>query len=290
VRYGLKLSQKAPVDEYRAVWRIADEAGFDSVWNMDHFATLGGDPAGDIFEAWTLLAAMAEATSRVRIGCMVTGNTYRHPAVLAKMAVTVDHLSGGRLEFGIGAAWAENEHAMLGLEFGTVADRMDRLEEACQIIRGLWTEPRTTFEGRHYRLTDAIAEPKPVQRPYPPIWIGGRGRQRTLRLTAEYADVWNLPGGPASEVAELSPVLDEHCAAVGRDPDEIQRTVQIRLPRGEPAGEGSHPADEAETVLPIIEEYASVGVDEVILIVVGGAAEAQAERAAALLPRLRSIG
>ncbi|HEX6329321.1 MAG TPA: LLM class F420-dependent oxidoreductase [Jiangellaceae bacterium] len=287
MRYGLKLSQKAPIDEYRAVWRIADEAGFDSVWNMDHFAALGGDPTGDIFEAWTLLGAMAEATERVRIGCMVTGNTYRHPAVLAKMAVTVDHLSGGRLEFGIGAAWAENEHTMLGLEFGTVGDRMDRLEEACQIIRSMWTEPRTTFHGRHYDLADAIAEPKPVQRPYPPIWIGGRGRQRTLRLTARYADVWNLPGGPPSEVAELSQVLDEHCEAVGRDSDEIRRTVQIRLP--DSAGPDDHPAD-AMSMLPAVEEYAAVGVDEVILIVVGGAAEAQAERAAAMLPRLRSVG
>lgn len=290
VRYGLKLSQKAPIDEYRAVWRIADEAGFDSVWNMDHFAALGGDPTGEIFEAWTLLGAMAEATERVRIGCMVTGNTYRHPAVLAKMAVTVDHLSGGRLDFGIGAAWAENEHTMLGLEFGTVGDRMDRLEEACQIIRSLWTEPRTTFHGRHYELTDAVAEPKPVQRPYPPIWIGGRGRQRTLRLTAQYADVWNLPSGPPSEVADLGRVLDEHCAAVGREPDEIRRTVQVRLPTGDYSGSAGHPADDMDSLLPQAEKYAAVGVDEVILIVVGGAAEAQAERAAAMLPQLRSIG
>jgi F420-dependent oxidoreductase-like protein len=288
VRYGLKLSQKAPIDEYRAVWRIADEAGFDSVWNMDHFAALGGDPTGDIFEAWTLLGAMAEATERVRIGCMVTGNTYRHPAVLAKMAVTVDHLSGGRLEFGIGAAWAENEHTMLGLDFGTVGDRMDRLEEACQIIRSLWTEARTTFHGRHYDLTEVIAEPRPVQQPYPPIWIGGRGRQRTLRLAARYADVWNLPGGSPGEVVELSQVLDEHCAAIGRDPAEIRRTVQLRLP--DSSGPDSHPADEVESVLSTVKEYAAVGVDELILIVVGGAAEAQAERAAALLPQLRSVG
>ncbi len=270
------------------MWRIADEAGFDSVWNMDHFAALGGDPTADIFEAWTLLGAMAEATERVRIGCNVTGNTYRHPAVLAKMAVTADHVSGGRLEFGLGAAWAENEHTMLGLEFGTVGDRMDRLEEACQIVRSLWTEPRTTFHGRHYRLTEAIAEPKPVQRPYPPIWIGGRGRNRTLRIAAQYADVWNCPGGPADELADLSRVLDEHCAAVDRDPDEIRRTVQVRLP--DSSGPDSHPADEVESVLSTVEEYAAVGVDEVILIVIGGAAEAQAERAAALLPKLRSIG
>jgi alkanesulfonate monooxygenase SsuD/methylene tetrahydromethanopterin reductase-like flavin-dependent oxidoreductase (luciferase family) len=176
LRYGLKLSQNATIDQYRAVWRIADEAGFDHCWCMDHFATLGSRDDGPIFEAWTLLAAMAATTSRTRIGCAVTGNTYRHPAELAKAAVTVDHLSGGRLEFGIGAGWAENEHIMLGLQFGTAGDRADRLEEACQVIRSLWTQARTSFAGQHYQLSGAVAEPKPVQQPHPPIWIGGAGR------------------------------------------------------------------------------------------------------------------
>lgn len=282
MRYGLKLSQRATIDEYRAVWRIADDAGFDHCWNMDHFATLGGDVDGDIFDAWTLLASMAEVTSRTRIGCMVTGNTYRHPGVLAKIATTVDHLSGGRLEFGLGAAWAEYEHTMFGLEFGTAGQRLDRLEEACQIIRSLWTQPRTTFEGQHYRIQDAVAEPKPVQRPYPPIWIGGSGRKRTLRITAMYADVWNCTGESPAEFAELSGVLDEHCADVGRDPAQIRRTIQLRLPET---------ADEALTQ---IEQYAQAGADDVILIVVAKPEEpdaeqavAQAERAAALLPRLR---
>jgi F420-dependent oxidoreductase-like protein len=291
MRYGLKLSQNAPIDEFRAFWRIADEAGFDSLWNMDHFATLGGDPSGDIYEAWTLLAAMAEATSNVRIGCSVTGNTYRHPAVLAKLAVTVDHLSGGRLDFGIGAAWAENEHTMLGLEFGTVGERMDRLQEACQVIRSLWTQPRTTFDGRHYRLDDAIAEPKPVQRPHPPIWIGGVGRKRTLRIAAMYADVWNAPGASPEDMAELGQVLDQHCADVGRDPGEIRRTVQIRLPgAGDPSGLAGNPSATMETVLSTVEQYAKVGVSEIIMVTMGGSSEAQAEAAAGLLPRLREIG
>ena len=148
VRVGLKLApQFTTVDELRAVWRIADEAGFDHCWNFDHFASIRANTTGNIFEAWTLLGAMAEATSRVRIGCMVTGNTYRHPGVLAKMAVTVDHLSGGRLEFGLGAAWAEGEHAMLGLEFGTVGQRIARLEEACRVVKLLWSEERAGFEG-----------------------------------------------------------------------------------------------------------------------------------------------
>lgn len=282
MRYGLKLSQRATIDEYRAVWRIADDAGFDHCWNMDHFVTLGGDVDGDIFDAWTLLASMAEVTSRTRIGCMVTGNTYRHPGVLAKIATTVDHLSGGRLEFGLGAAWAEYEHTMFGLEFGTAGQRLDRLEEACQIIRSLWTQPRTTFEGQHYRIQDAVAEPKPVQRPYPPIWIGGSGRKRTLRITAMYADVWNCTGESPAEFAELSGVLDEHCADVGRDPAQIRRTIQLRLP------------ETADDALTQIEQYAQAGADDVILIVVAKPEEpdaeqavAQAERAAALLPRLR---
>jgi F420-dependent oxidoreductase-like protein len=195
MRYGLKLSQNATIGQYQAVWRIADEAGFDHCWCMDHFATLGPRDDGDIFEAWALLAGMAVATSRTRVGCAVTGNTYRHPGVLAKAAVTVDHLSAGRLEFGIGAGWAENEHTMLGLPFGAAGDRADWLEEACQIIVSLWTQERTSFTGRHYRLVEAVAEPKPVQRPHPPIWIGGSGRRRTLRIAARYADVWNAAGG-----------------------------------------------------------------------------------------------
>jgi F420-dependent oxidoreductase-like protein len=186
LRVGVKLSgQGTTAEELRAVWQIADAAGFDHCWNFDHFAALGGDPELDVFEAWTMLGAMAEATARVRIGCMVTGNTYRHPGVLAKMAVTVDHLSGGRLEFGLGAAWAELEHDMLALEFGTVGQRIDRLEEACRMVKLLWTEERSDFGGRHYRLAKAIANPKPVQKPHPPIWIGGSGERKTLRVVAQ---------------------------------------------------------------------------------------------------------
>jgi F420-dependent oxidoreductase-like protein len=278
MRYGLKLSQNAAIDRYRAVWRIADEAGFDHCWNMDHFATLGPRDDGDIFEAWTLLAGMAVATSRTRIGCAVTGNTYRHPAVLAKAATTVDHLSGGRLEFGIGAAWAENEHAMLGLPFGTAGERADRLEEACQIIISLWTKERTSFAGRHYQLSGAIAKPKPVQRPHPPVWIGGSGRRRTLRIAARYADVWNAAGGSPEEIADLSGVLDRHCAEVGRDPAEIRRSVQLRLPTP------------PEKAVALAEAYANAGVTEILLILAGGDPVAQAEQAADLLPRLRALG
>jgi F420-dependent oxidoreductase-like protein len=276
LRFGLKLSQAATIDTLTAVWRIADDSGFDHCWDMDHFASLGGDDSLDIFEAWTLLAGMAARTTRTRIGCSVTGNTYRHPAVLAKAAVTVDHLSGGRLEFGIGAGWAENEHTMLGLPFGTARDRADWLEEALPIIRSLWTEARTTFAGEHYQLIDAVAEPKPVQTPHPPIWIGGTGRRRTLRMAAEHAAVWNAPGGSPEEVADLSGVLDGHCADIGRDPAEIRRSVQIRVPT------------DAAGLAEQVGGFLAVGVTEIILIVAADPV-AQAERVAGLLPELRAL-
>ena len=278
LRFGIKLSQDATIDEYKAVWRIADEARFDHCWNMDHFASLGGDDAKDIFEAWTALAGMAALTSHVRIGCSVTGNTYRHPAELAKMAVTVDHLSGGRLEFGIGAAWAENEHTMLGLPFGTAGDRADRLEEALKIITSLWTETRTTYDGKHYQLKDAIAEPKPVQSPHPPIWIGGSGRKRTLRMAAEYAAVWNAAGGTPAEVDEASAVLDRHCADVGRDPATIRRSVQIRV------------GDDLDALRRTVEEFAAIGVSDPLLLLQTDDPVARAEQLAEALPRLREIG
>ena len=280
VHVGLKLApQFTTIGELRTVWRVADDAGFDHCWNFDHLASIGGDPTSDVFEAWTLLGAMAEATSRVRIGCMVTGNTYRHPGVLAKTAVTVDHLSGGRLEFGLGAAWTEVEHTMLDLEFGTVGQRISRLAEACRLIKLLWSEERASFEGEHYRLADAIANPKPVQRPHPPIWIGGTGERKTLRVVAEHADVWNLPEQEIEEAVRLSVVLDRHCADVGRDPAEIRRSVQLGFD------------GDVEGLLARARPYVAGGYTELIVYLRGGNAERNAETAASeVLPRLRQLG
>ena len=279
VRIGLKLSQQnTDVAELRDIWQVGDEGGFDHLWIFDHFAAIMADPALDVLEGWTLLGAMAEATTRVRIGCMVTGNTYRHPAVLAKMAVTIDHLSGGRLEFGIGAAWAEIEHDMLGIEFGSTGQRVAWLEEACEVIKSLFTEERTTYEGARYTLRDAIANPKPMQRPHPPFWIGGRGERKTLRVIAKHADVWNAPGGEPDEVARLAGILDAHCADVGRDPAEIRRSVQIRY------------AGDDEALLRSASEYFERNVRDLIVIVAPGEARAQAEEVAALVPRLRALG
>jgi F420-dependent oxidoreductase-like protein len=279
VRIGLKLSnQNTSAAELRAIWQEADQSGFDHLWNFDHFAAIMTDPEIDVFEGWTLLGAMAEATSRVRIGCMVTGNTYRHPAVLAKMAVTVDHLSGGRLELGIGAAWAENEHEMLGIEFGTAGRRVEWLDEACQIMKQLFGQERTTFEGTHYTLREAISNPKPVQKPHPPFWIGGRGERKTLRVIAQHADVWNAPGGEPDEVARLAGVLDRHCADVGRDPAEIRRSVQVRY------------SGDDDALLRSAAEFVDRNVRDLIVIVSPGHARVHAEAAAQLLPRLRELG
>ena len=232
---GIKLSpQNCTIADLRAVWRIADEAGFDHLWAFDHLNPIFADVTGDIFEGMTLLAAMAEATSRVRIGLMVTANTYRHPGLLAKMATTIDHLSGGRLEFGIGASGAEAEHTMLGIPFFTPGERIRRLGEALTVCRRLWTEARVSFDGRYYTLTDAVANPKPLQRPHPPIWVGGAGERLTLRVVAEHADVWNVIG-PVEDVVHKSSVLDRHCADIGRDPAEIKRSVQPRFDHTDPA-------------------------------------------------------
>jgi F420-dependent oxidoreductase-like protein len=279
VHVGLKFSQQlCTIEQQREVWRIADEAGFDHLWDFDHFHPIGGAPLeGDIFEGWALLAAMAEATKRVRLGNMVTGNTYRHPAVLAKFATTVDHLSGGRLEFGIGGAWAEVEHTMLGLEFPPIGERLRRLDEACQLIKQLWTEEKADFDGRYYRLQGALANPKPVQKPHPPIWIGGGGEQKTLRIVAQHADVWNMAGGGLDVARHKVEVLERHCADVGRDPAEIRLSVQLRFNDEDP-----------DAVLRDAESFLQEGFTELVLIVGEPNAASKAERVARdVLPRLR---
>lgn len=277
LRFGLKNSgQDTNIEELRAVWRIADEGGFDHVWDFDHLASIGGGgPDRQIYEGWTLQAAMAEATKRVRLGCLVTGNTYRHPVLLAKMAVTVDHLSGGRLEFGIGAAWAEIEHEMYGIE--GLDHRVGMLSESLRILKSLWTQERTDFDGRYYHLKDAIANPKPIQKPHPPIWIGASGAT-TLRLVARHADVWNIAGGDPDRVGELTAMLVEACGAVGRDPSEIRRSLQF----------GWDGVDRQELV-DLCGRYLELGVTEQVIYLRGGEPEALAAKIAEALPDLRKL-
>jgi len=277
LRFGLKLSgQDTTVEALRAVWRLADDSGFDHVWDFDHLASIGdGGPDRPIYEGWTLQAAMAEATRRVRIGCLVTGNTYRNPALLAKSAVTVDHLSGGRLEFGIGAAWAEIEHQMYG--FDGLDHRVGRLSESLRIIKSLFTEERTNFEGRYYHFKDAIANPKPIQKPHPPFWIGASGPS-TLRLVARHADVWNIAGGDPARVKELTPMLDEACDAVGRNPSEIRRSIQF----------GWDGVDRGQ-LLDLCAQYLELGVTEQVIYLRGAQPVALAEKIADALPDLRKL-
>jgi F420-dependent oxidoreductase-like protein len=277
LRFGLKLSgQDTTIEALRAVWRIAEEGGFDHVWDFDHLASIGeGGPDRPIYEGWTLQAAMAVATARVRIGCLVTGNTYRNPALLAKEAVTVDHLSGGRLEFGIGAAWAEIEHQMYGFE--GLDHRVGRLSESLRIIKSLWTEERTNFDGRYYRMKDAIANPKPIQKPHPPIWIGASG-EATLRLVARYADVWNCAGGDARRIGELTKMLEEACATVGRDPAEIRRSLQF-----------DWDGRDRSELLNLSASYLEQGITEQVIYVRGGEPVARADKIAEALPELRQL-
>ena len=279
LRVGLKLSpQIYPIATHRAVWKIADEAGFDGLWGFDHLLALGGDPKQPVFEGWSMLAAMAEATKRVRIGLMVAGNLYRHPGLHAKIGATIDHLSGGRLEFGIGAAWNEPEFAELGMEFPPLGERLGRFGEAVRVIKRLWTKEKASFKGKYYTLTDAIAEPKPLQKPYPPIWIGGSGPQRTLKIVARHGDVWNSNAGEMDKTIALSKILDEHCAAVGRDPSAVRRSVQFRL----------NTVDES---MKTAETYLKAGFTEQIVMLGGPDPAKNAEIAAReLLPRMRALG
>jgi F420-dependent oxidoreductase-like protein len=258
----LRSAKIAPVFDYDMLerfWRDADELGFHGVWNYDHFYGLHllGQPLElPTLEAWTTLAAMAKVTKRARIGCMVTGVTYRHPAILANQAVSVDHISGGRLELGIGAAWHEPEHVTYGIQFPSAGTRIAMLDEACEIVRRLWTEDKVDHEGRFWTLKDALCFPKPVQARIP-IVIGGSGPKKTLRVVAKHADEWNAPAATPDQYTELAKILEEHCAAVGRDPAEIKRSVQLFLiPSNEQQMKGL--PDE-------IDALGEVGVEHVVL-------------------------
>ena len=229
IRFGLQTGQQ--LVEWSALldlWQRADDWGYDSLWAFDHFYPIFVDPKGPCLEGWTLLAALAQATMRARVGHLVTSNTYRNPCVLGKMAATVDQVSGGRLNLGIGAGWFELEHKAFGLDFMTVPGRLQALEESLQILKSLFTQETTTFHGRHYTVTDAMCLPAPLQKPHPPIMIGGTGRKVLLRIVAQYADMWNATG-TASEMADLIGVIERHGEKVGRDPTAIEKTVMIPL-------------------------------------------------------------
>jgi alkanesulfonate monooxygenase SsuD/methylene tetrahydromethanopterin reductase-like flavin-dependent oxidoreductase (luciferase family) len=242
VSFGIKTSQaNTTYPEILRIWREADTVdAFEHAWLWDHLVPLRGDVTGPALEGWTLLAALATQTTRLRLGIIVTNNRIRQPAVLAKMAATVDIIANGRLEFGIGAggsavadpaglALVHRELDAYGIDVVSPGEAVASLGEACTIVKRLWSEDAPfDFDGRYYQLKGAICEPKPVQRPGPPITIGAGGEKKALRVVAEHADIWNCPTrGDLAEFSHKSAVLDEHCVAIGRDPAEITRSVQV---------------------------------------------------------------
>jgi alkanesulfonate monooxygenase SsuD/methylene tetrahydromethanopterin reductase-like flavin-dependent oxidoreductase (luciferase family) len=242
-RFGIATApQQVDYHDILRVWREADAIPqIEHAWLFDHLMPIGGDPSGPILEGWTLLSALAAQTRRLRLGLLVTSNRFRPPAMLAKIATTVDIVSGGRLEFGIGVGsrpghpLAPREYAAYGLPFHDAGHAVGSLAEACTVIRRLWTEAEPfDFHGTYLDLTGAFGNPKPVQRPHPPIVIGGRSAA-TLRVVAEHADVWNIPGGDIDDAVSRSALLDRFCAEIGRDPASVTRSMYLSVSYDEPA-------------------------------------------------------
>src|SRR3989441_3981331 len=242
------------------LWKHLEATGWDAACVTDHFMPNTPEREGAMLESWSTLAALAALVPRMRVGTIVLGNTYRHPAVVAKMAAQVDIISGGRLLLGVGAGWQRNEHEAYGIPFYTMRERLERLDEACEGIRSLWAQHRSDFSGRYYQLSDAPLDPKPVQKPHPELMIGGGGERVTLRIVARHARHWNVWGGPKM-LAHKSAILEEHCSKLGRDSKSINRSVNMallitnskadidRLAETIAARMGSHAADARDTCL-----------------------------------------
>ena len=275
------------VEKYETMSRCAleaERAGFDALWLFDHFHTVPAPQQESVFECWTSTAALARDTSTIRLGQMVTCNSYRPPSLLAKMASCIDVLSHGRLILGIGAGWYENEYLAYGYDYPDTPDRLRMLREALQVIKRMWTQQEASFEGRFYQLRGAINEPKPVQKPHPPIWIGGAGEKVTLKLVAQYGDACNI-GGDIATVRHKLDVLREHCDSVGRDYDSILKTMEFyavlgdggevdRVVRDTARRTGAdesfvrswHPfRGDAERIAELIHEYADAGIEYFIV-------------------------
>jgi F420-dependent oxidoreductase-like protein len=229
MRFGIDVAQqRMEFGEIVDRVRLGEALGFDGAWGFDHFVPMYGEGPGNCFEGMTTLAALAAATTKIRLGLLVTGVTYRHPSIFASQAVTVDHASAGRLELALGAAWYDAEHRQLGLEFPPTARRFDRLQDELEILTRLFTGDVVSYDGAHFSLDNARMRPMPVQRPHPPIWIGGSGRRRTLPLVAKWADVWHTWGSP-EQLAELGAEVDRLAEAAGRDPASILRASSLSL-------------------------------------------------------------
>ena len=273
MKFSLWQGPHQPWEEVLRAAGHAERTGWDGLWAADHLMPLQGD--APTLECWTGLAGLATAVPRVRIGSLVSGNTYRHPAVLAKMAATIDRTSGGRLVLGLGAGWQRNEHEAYGIDFYDTKERLARLDEACQMLKALFVNDRTDFSGRYYTLRDAPLDPKPLQQPLP-LLIGGGGERVTLKIAARYCDEWNTWGTP-DVLAAKGAVLDRHCERIGRDPATIRRSAQALVFLSEDPGSldqirqrmtgGARPVviGTPAEVQQAMADYAAAGVDEFIL-------------------------
>jgi F420-dependent oxidoreductase-like protein len=272
VQFSAWPNQSGQWEPLREFGQHVEATGWDGLWVADHFMPNQADNSGPTGEAWMTLSALAATVPRIRLGTMVTGNTYRHPAVLAKMAAQVDIISGGRLVLGIGSAWQQNEHEAYGIPFHTVGGRLRRLEESVQVLRGLFEQERTTFEGKFYQLDNAPLAPKPVQRPWPRLLIGGGGEQVTMRIAAQYADEWNVWGSPETLRHKIG-VLRAHCERLGRDASEIRKSANAMVVITDDASEAAsvrerNPralAGSAAELQGMMQEYIDAGVDELVV-------------------------
>lgn len=241
LRFGVHTHpQNTTYADVANVWQEADQLGYDTAFVFDHFMPIRSDPDGPCLEGWTLLSALAARTKRIKAGVLVTGNTYRFPALLAKMAATVDHVSNGRLILGLGAGWFEAEHTAYGIPFYTAGQRARRLVESVEVIKRLMTEDKTTFAGKYYQLQDAPFAPKCVQRPHPPILIGGMGPKVVQPLAARHADIWHFfPGDDPEAVQRMCDSFDGLCEKAGRKPSEVEKSISVRAEdvAGKPAKE-----------------------------------------------------
>jgi F420-dependent oxidoreductase-like protein len=261
VRFGICTDQNLPFQTLVERWQYFEQLGFDSVWDCDHF-NQPSRPDGPYFEGWTLLAALAARTERIRVGVLVSSNTFRHPALIAQQAVTLDHISDGRLELGLGAGWFVPEHERFGIPFPPAGERVGRFHEAVQIVDSLLRHETTTFDGRYYRLAYAYVRPAPVQKPRPPLTLGAH-RPRMLRICAEYADSWNS-FGTVEEMRERNELLDQACAAVGREPREIRRSFYGWASQMKAQGLPD-PWQSTAAFEDVVGRYLAVGIDEFVI-------------------------
>ena len=278
MRFGIKtVPEHTSWGDMLDVWRAADEIElFETAWNFDHFYPIIGDGDGPCLEAWVTLSALAQATSRIRIGCMVNGVPYRHPALVANMAASLDIVSDGRLELGLGAGWNEQETEAYGIDLLPIGQRMDRFEEAVEVVDSLLSNEFTTFRGKYFQLEQARCEPKGSQQPRPPIVIGGAGEKRTLRIAARFAQHWNISFVTPDQFIKKNEILLTHCESVGRDSSLITRSVQII------SGADQDPVEVADEAAALF----AAGVDKVIFML---STPYRAERVTALAKSLEAI-